>query len=65
MLYCDVLLGMVAVGNQSMVEPPIINSAVSVTDRYDSTVDNTASPSIYVSCYRDNMAYPTHAITFV
>ena len=65
MLYCDVLLGMVAVGNPSMLEPPIIDAAVNTTERYDSTVDNTANPSIYVSCYRDNMAYPTYVITFM
>jgi O-acetyl-ADP-ribose deacetylase (regulator of RNase III) len=64
MFYCEVLIGCTTVGNSSMLEPPVINSAVSATDKYDSTVNNVATPTIYVSCYRDYMAYPTYLITF-
>jgi hypothetical protein len=46
MLYCEVLIGMTVAGNSSMLEPPVINPAVSATDRYDSTVDNVATPTI-------------------
>ena len=62
--YCEVLLGLTVVGDHSMLEPPLINPEASSIDRYDSTVDNVANPSVYVSCYRDNMAYPTYLITF-
>ena len=64
MFCCEVLLGLTTVGNSSMLEPPVINSAVSATDKYDATVNAVASPTIYVSCYRDYMAYPTYLITF-
>ena len=64
MLYCDVLLGMFTVGDQTMREPPVIDPQVSRTDRYDSTVNKQSSPTIYVSCYRDNRAYPTYLITY-
>ena len=64
MLYCDVLMGVYTKGTEQMLEPPVIDSSVSKTDKYDSTVDDLDNPSIYVSCYHDNMAYPTYLITF-
>ena len=64
MFLCDVLLGLSTVGNKTMLEPPVINPSVSNTDRYDSTVNTNSNPTIFVSCYRDNMAYPTYLISF-
>ena len=64
MFYCEVLIGLTTVGNSSMLEPPVVNASVSATDKYDSTVNNVTSPTVYVSCYRDYMAYPTYLITF-
>ena len=64
MFYFDVLLGLTTVGHPTMLEPPVIDVTVSATDKYDSTVNNVASPTIYVSCYKDYMAYPTYLITF-
>ena len=64
MFLCDVLLGMSTVGTTTMLEPPVIDPSISSTDRYDSTVNNVSNPTIFVSCYRDNMAYPTYLISF-
>ena len=64
MFLCDILLGLSTVGNKTMLEPPVINPSVSNTDRYDSTVNNNSNPTIFVSCYRDNMSYPTYLISF-
>ena len=64
MLYYDVLLGMSTVGKKDMIEPPVIDPAASQTDRYDSTTGNPENPTIYISCYKDNRAYPTYLVTF-
>ena len=64
MFYCYVLMGLTTVGTPAMIEPPVIQLATSVVDRYDSTVNSTSNPTIFVSCYRDNMAYPAYIITF-
>lgn len=64
MFYCDVLVGLYTKGDPSMIEPPPIDPSINATDRYDSTVNDTSNPSIFVSCYRDYMAYPKYLITF-
>jgi poly [ADP-ribose] polymerase 10/14/15 len=64
MLLCKVLLGLWTKGEKDIPEPPIINPAVSKVDRYDSTVDNSSDPSIFVSCFRDDMVYPAYIITY-
>ena len=64
MFYCYVLMGLTIVGTPTMVEPPLIQASSSKVDRYDSTVNSTSNPTIFVSCYRDNMAYPAYIITF-
>eukprot|EP00118_Oscarella_pearsei_P023261 m.275485 g.275485 ORF g.275485 m.275485 type:complete len:935 (+) comp40601_c0_seq1:2453-5257(+) len=65
MFLCNVLIGLSTVGKQHLLEPLVIDSRVSVTDRYDTTVNNAMNPEIFVSCYRDNWAYPAYLITFV
>ena len=65
MFLCKVLIGLYTQGHQNLVEPPVIKASKSLTDRYDSTVDNMSDPRIFASCYRDNMAYPAYLITFV
>ncbi|XP_062523669.1 protein mono-ADP-ribosyltransferase PARP14-like [Corticium candelabrum] len=64
LLYCDVLLGMSTVGTEDMIEPPVINPVASLTDRYDSTTGKQGDHIIYISCYKDNRAYPTYLVTF-
>lgn len=56
-----VVVGEYAVGRQGMITPPPKGS--DVTDAFDSVVDNTGNPSIYVVFY-DNQCYPDYLITF-
>ena len=56
-----VLVGEYAVGRQGMITPPSKGS--DETNAYDSVVDNTSSPSIFVVFY-DNQCYPDYLITF-
>ena len=56
-----VLVGEFAVGRQGMLTPPPKGS--DATDAYDSVVDNTANPSIFVVFY-DNQCYPDYLVTF-
>jgi len=62
MFLCRVLVGVYTLGNNTMnVPPPRKDSDV---DRpFDSTVDNEATPSIFVT-YHDAQAYPEYLITF-
>ncbi|XP_065828595.1 protein mono-ADP-ribosyltransferase PARP14-like isoform X3 [Oscarella lobularis] len=64
MFYCHVLMGLSCVGSQGMVQPPLVDPKKSQVDNFDSTVNNVQNPTIFVSCYRDNMAYPAYIITY-
>lgn len=61
MYYCRVLTGDYAPGNGSMITPPA--KTTNGTDLYDTVVDNTARPTIFV-VFRDYHAYPEYLITF-
>jgi len=56
-----VLVGECAVGRQGMITPPPKGS--DATDAYDSVVDDTGNPSIFVVFY-DNQCYPDYLVTF-
>ncbi|CAM9626359.1 unnamed protein product [Lampetra planeri] len=62
MFQARVLTGSYCKGDSSMKEPPL-KSPFSKTVRYDSVVDNSFSPSMFVVFY-DNQAYPEYLITF-
>ena len=64
MFFCYVLMGLWTKGDKTMFAPPIIDEKHDSTDRYDSTVDKEENPAIFVSCYKDDMAYPAFLITF-
>lgn len=61
MYYCRVLTGEYTVGNSAMIDPP--SKTANGTDLYDTVVDNTATPTIFV-VFRDYHAYPDYLITF-
>jgi poly [ADP-ribose] polymerase 10/14/15 len=61
MYYTRVAVGEYAVGNQGMLVPPPKGS--NSNDSYDSTVNNLASPTIFVLFY-DIQYYPEYLITF-
>lgn len=56
-----VLVGEYAVGRQGMITPPARGS--DATDAYDSVVDKTTDPSIFVVFY-DTQCYPDYLVTF-
>ncbi|XP_031706813.1 protein mono-ADP-ribosyltransferase PARP14-like [Anarrhichthys ocellatus] len=62
MFVARVLTGVYTLGHSSMRFPPARSDQQS-SDRYDSVVDNTAYPSMYV-VFHDNQAYPDYLITF-
>ena len=61
MYLARVLAGEYTTGRHGMITPPAKGS--DVTDTYDTVVDNTGSPSIFVVFY-DNQCYPDYLITF-
>ena len=64
MYYARVLTGQYANGNSGMKTPPSINDPKNPSLHYDSTVDNSSGPSMYV-IYYDTQAYPEYIVTFV
>ncbi|XP_029381987.1 protein mono-ADP-ribosyltransferase PARP14-like isoform X2 [Echeneis naucrates] len=62
MFVARVLTGLYTVGKYGMKAPPAFNSQ-QPHDRYDSVVDNTQKPSMYVA-FHDHQAYPDYLITF-
>ncbi|XP_070551876.1 protein mono-ADP-ribosyltransferase PARP14-like [Ptychodera flava] len=62
MYLCKVLTGEYTTGRREMLVPPSKNPN-NPTDYYDSVVDNTANPTIFV-IFNDAMAYPEYLITF-
>lgn len=61
MYYCRVLTGDYTAGNSTMIDPP--PKTANGTDLYDTVVDNTSNPTIFV-VFRDYHAYPEYLITF-
>ncbi|KAK2850420.1 hypothetical protein Q7C36_009203 [Tachysurus vachellii] len=61
MYYCKVLAGDYTLGNSAMIDPPA--KTANGTDLYDTVVDNTVAPTIFV-VFRDYHAYPDYLITF-
>lgn len=61
MYLARVLVGEYAAGRQQMITPPPRGS--DATDAYDSVVDNTSDPSIFVVFY-DIQSYPDYLVTF-
>ncbi|XP_062908511.1 protein mono-ADP-ribosyltransferase PARP14-like isoform X2 [Mobula hypostoma] len=57
-----VLIGIYCRGQGGMVAPPSKNSS-DPTDLFDSVVDNTATPSMFI-IFNDVQAYPEYLITF-
>ena len=54
-------MGEYAAGRQGMITPPPRGS--DATDAYDSVVNDTSDPSIFVVFY-DNQCYPDYLVTF-
>lgn len=61
MYFCRVLTGDYTLGNSAMIDPP--PKTANGTDLYDTVVDNTSHPTIFV-VFRDYHAYPEYLITF-
>ena len=61
MYLARVLVGEYAPGRQGMITPPPRGS--DAEDTYDSVVDNTSDPSIFVVFY-DSQSYPDYLVTF-
>uniref|UniRef100_A0A3B5M7T4 Poly [ADP-ribose] polymerase n=1 Tax=Xiphophorus couchianus TaxID=32473 RepID=A0A3B5M7T4_9TELE len=59
MYLCKVLTGDYTLGQQTMIAPPTKGTL----GIYDSVVDNTATPSMFV-VFHDTQAYPEYLITF-
>ena len=62
MYLTKVLVGEYTVGRQGLLTPPAKNPS-DPTDTYDSMVDQTANPRIFVVFY-DWQCYPEYLITF-
>ena len=63
MYFARVLTGQYEKGHHTMKTPPSKNDPTNPSLHYDSTVDDTASPTIFV-IYYDNQAYPEYIVTF-
>ena len=63
MFQCRVLTGDYTTGNSSLKDVPIKDSTTTPVTRYDSVVDATGNPRIYV-IFSDTQAYPAYLITF-
>lgn len=63
MFFVKVLTGDFARGCSHYVQPPQRNPGKSETDLFDSCVDNTTNPSIFV-IFHDCQAYPEYLITY-
>ncbi|XP_073321468.1 protein mono-ADP-ribosyltransferase PARP14-like isoform X2 [Pagrus major] len=62
MYLARVLVGDFAQGRQGIITPPVRNTG-NAADLYDSVVDNTANPSMFI-VFTDTQAYPEYLITF-
>ncbi|XP_036953428.1 protein mono-ADP-ribosyltransferase PARP14-like isoform X1 [Acanthopagrus latus] len=62
MYLARVLVGDFTQGRSGMIVPPVRNTG-NAADLYDSVVDNTANPSMFI-VFSDTQAYPEYLITF-
>ena len=63
MYFTRVLCGEYTAGNNRMIIPPPKNPQLDQNVPFDSTVDNTRNPSIFV-VYNDSQNYPAYLITY-
>ena len=63
MYLASVLVGEFTQGNDYLIAPPPKDPKNS-TVTYDSTVDNVATPTVFVA-FHDNQVYPDYLITFM
>ena len=63
MILARVVTGDFCKGCSDMKAPPEKPSSKDVAQRYDSTVNNESSPSIFV-VFRDSGVYPSYLISF-
>ena len=59
-----VLTGEFTIGNSSMIVPPAKNPSVNPNVLFDSLVDSSLNPTMYI-IFQDAQAYPEYLITFV
>ena len=64
MYFTQVLTGEFTVGNNTMMVPPPKNPSISAHVLFDSTVNNTANPAIFV-VYNDTQNYPAYLVTYM
>jgi len=68
LLVCRAIVGAYCQGHESMHVPPVRLAAephrLGEVVRYDSTVDDTSNPEIYVA-FHDAQIYPDYLLTFV
>ena len=63
MYYTQVLTGEYTVGDSSMLAPPAKNPQVDANVLFDSTVDSTSNPTIFV-VYQDTQNYPAYVVNY-
>ena len=63
MFYACVLIGEYTQGKEGLILPPPKDSSKSATILYDSVVDNTNNPNVFV-VFGDAQCYPEYLITF-
>ena len=63
MYFARVLTGQFEKGEDSMKTPPSKKDPTNPSLHYDSTVNNTANPTIFV-IYYDTQAYPEYIVTY-
>lgn len=63
MYLCKVLTGEYTVGSSNMLVPPPKNNQQNKHVLYDSTVNNTSAPTIFV-VYTDSQVYASYLITY-
>ena len=60
MFLAEVITGQFAQGQRGMRVPPAIPKS---TDLYDSVVDNTGAPTMYI-VFKDASVYPLYILTY-
>jgi poly [ADP-ribose] polymerase 10/14/15 len=62
MFLTRVLIGRFTAGNSAMVRPPPIDAS-NAAKLYDSVVDNTGNPSVFVA-FENDQSYPAYLMTY-
>ncbi|XP_078489839.1 protein mono-ADP-ribosyltransferase PARP15-like [Ciona intestinalis] len=63
MFLADVVTGEYCTGSANIIAPPARQSALSKSELYDSVVDNSSNPTIFV-VFKDASAYPKYLLTY-